>query len=126
MAITLRSRREIELVRKAGKVVADVLSKLQEIAVPGVTTAQLDGVASQMTADAGAQALFRGVRSPVARTPFPACICTSLNEQVVHGIPADRVKLRSGDILSIEIIDATKRLGKEIAEKVAQRYLAAA
>jgi methionyl aminopeptidase len=102
MAITLRSRREIELVRKAGKVVADVLSKLQEIAVPGVTTAQLDAVASQMTADAGAQALFRGVRSPVARTPFPACICTSLNEQVVHGIPTDRVKLKSGDILSID------------------------
>jgi methionyl aminopeptidase len=102
MAITLRSRREIELVRKAGKVVADVLSKLQEIAVPGVTTAQLDAVASQMTADAGAQALFRGVRSPVARTPFPACICTSVNEQVVHGIPANRVKLKNGDILSID------------------------
>jgi methionyl aminopeptidase len=102
MAITLRSRREIELVRKAGKVVADVLSKLQQIAVPGVNTAQLDAVASQMTADAGAQALFRGVRSPVARTPFPACICTSVNEQVVHGIPADRVKLKNGDILSID------------------------
>ncbi|MHC4708693.1 MAG: type I methionyl aminopeptidase [Planctomycetota bacterium] len=102
MAITLRSRREIELVRKAGKVVADVLSKLQEIAVPGVTTAQLDAVAAQMTADAGAQALFRGVRSPVARTPFPACICTSVNEQVVHGIPANRVKLKNGDILSID------------------------
>lgn len=102
MAITLRSRREIELVRKAGKVVADVLSKLQEIAVPGVTSAQLDAVASQMTADAGAQALFRGVRSPVARTPFPACICTSVNEQVVHGIPANRVKLKNGDILSID------------------------
>jgi methionyl aminopeptidase len=102
MAITLRSRREIELVRKAGKVVADVLSKLQEIAVPGVNTAQLDAVASQMTADAGAQALFRGVRSPVALTPFPACICTSVNEQVVHGIPADRVKLKNGDILSID------------------------
>jgi methionyl aminopeptidase len=102
MAITLRSRREIELVRKAGKVVADVLSKLQEIAVPAVNTAQLDAVASQMTADAGAQALFRGVRSPVARTPFPACICTSVNEQVVHGIPANRVKLKNGDILSID------------------------
>jgi len=102
MAITLRSRREIELVRKAGKVVADVLSKLQEIAAPGVTTGELDAVASQMTADVGAQALFRGVRSPVARAPFPACICTSVNEQVVHGIPAQRVKLKKGDMLSID------------------------
>jgi methionyl aminopeptidase len=102
MAITLRSRREIELVRKAGRVVVDVLSKLQEIAEPGVTTGQLDAVASQMTADVGAEALFRGVRSPGAQTPFPACICTSVNEQVVHGIPSQSVNLKEGDILSID------------------------
>ena len=76
MAITLRSRREIELIRKAGAVVADVLSKLQEIAEPGVSTAQLDAVASQMTADAGAAALFKGVRGPYAKMPFPGAICT--------------------------------------------------
>ncbi len=102
MAITLRSRREIGLIRRAGGVVADVLSKLQEMAKPGVTTGQLDSVAAQMTADAGAQALFRGVRSPLARIPFPACICASINEQVVHGIPSDEVVLKEGDILSID------------------------
>ncbi|MHC4238647.1 MAG: type I methionyl aminopeptidase [Planctomycetota bacterium] len=102
MAITLRSRREIELIRKAGGVVASVLSKLQEIAEPGVTTGQLDAVASQMTCDAGAQALFKGVRSPSAQVPFPACICASLNDQVVHGIPSDNAKLKQGDILSID------------------------
>jgi methionyl aminopeptidase len=102
MAITLRSRREIELIRKAGVVVADVLSKLQEIAEPGVTTGQLDAVASQMVADAGAQALFKGVRNSVAQIPFPGAICTSINEQVVHGIPSDDIKLKAGDILSID------------------------
>jgi methionyl aminopeptidase len=102
MAITLRSRREIELIRKAGDVVAAVLSKLQEIAEPGVTTAQMDVVASQMTTDAGAQALFKGVRSPSARSSFPASICTSINEQVVHGIPSETAKLKNGDILSID------------------------
>jgi methionyl aminopeptidase len=102
MAITLRSRREIDLIRKAGDVVAAVLSKLQNIAEPGVTTAQLDAVAARMTTDAGAEALFKGVRSPVAREPFPACICSSLNEQVVHGIPSERVRLEEGDILSID------------------------
>ena len=102
MAITLRSQREIELIRKAGAVVADVLSKLQEIAEPGVTTAQLDAVASQMTADAGAAALFKGVRSPLSRTPFPGAICASINEQVVHGIPSENTKLELGDILSID------------------------
>jgi len=102
MAITLRSRREIGLIRKAGAVVADVLLKLQEIAEPGVTTGWLDTVASQMVADAGAQALFKGVRGPVTKIPFPGAICASINEQVVHGIPSDDVKLRDGDIMSID------------------------
>jgi methionyl aminopeptidase len=102
MAITLRSRREIELMRRAGAVVADVLWKLQEIAGPGVTTAQLDRVALQMVADARAEALFKGVRSPHARIPFPGAICASINEQVVHGIPSEDTKLKEGDILSID------------------------
>jgi len=102
MAITLRSRREIDLMRKAGTVVAAVLLKLKEIAEPGMTTAWLDSVALQMTADAGAEALFKGVRSPVARIPFPGAICASINEQVVHGIPSKDTKLKDGDILSID------------------------
>ncbi len=102
MAITLRSRREIELMRRAGAVVADVLSKLQEDAGPGVTTARLDKMAAQMAADAGAQALFKGVHSPHARTLFPGAICASINEQVVHGIPSENTKLKEGDILSID------------------------
>jgi len=102
MAITLRSRREIELMRRAGGVVADVLSKLQEIAEPGVTTGHLDSVALKITADAGAEVLFKGVRGSLAQTPFPGSICASVNEQVVHGIPSDSVKLKNGDILSID------------------------
>ena len=88
--------------RRAGGVVADVLSKLQEIAEPGVTTGHLDSVALQTAADAGAKALFKGVRSAVAQTPFPGSICASVNDQVVHGIPSDSVKLKNGDILSID------------------------
>lgn len=102
MAITLRSRREIELMRKAGTLVAEVLLKLKEIAEPGTTTAWLDSIALQMTADAGAEALFKGVRNPAARYPFPGAICASINEQVVHGIPSEDAKLRKGDILSID------------------------
>jgi len=102
MAIVLRSPREIELMRNAGAVVADVLSKLQKIAEPGVTTAHLDSVAMQMTADAGAEALFKGVRNPHARIAFPGAICASVNEQVVHGIPSEHTTLREGDIISID------------------------
>ena len=79
MAITLRSAREIGLMRSAGAIVADVLLKLQEMAKPGLTTGELDAVALDMTAQAGAEALFKGVRSPHARTPFPGAICASVN-----------------------------------------------
>ena len=102
MAITLRSRREIELIRRAGAVVAEVLSQLKEIALPGVTTERLNKVALQISADAGVEPLFKGVRSPNTRIAFPACICTSVNEQVVHGIPSETVVLKNGDILSID------------------------
>jgi methionyl aminopeptidase len=102
MAITLRSPREIELMRRAGVVVARVLSKLQELALPGVSTGYLDSVALRMTTEAGARALFKGVKSPHARFPFPGAICASVNEQVVHGIPSDASALRQGDILSID------------------------
>jgi methionyl aminopeptidase len=102
MAITLRSRREIELMRNAGAVVAGVLSKLQEIARPGVSTAHLDEVAAKLTFQVGAQPLFKGVRSPYARMPFPGVICASINEQVVHGIPSNQAILKPGDILSID------------------------
>jgi methionyl aminopeptidase len=88
--------------RRAGAVVADVLSQLQKIAAPGMTTAYLDGIALRMTAAAGAEALFKGVRSPQARRPFPGAICASVNEQVVHGIPSESVVLREGDILSLD------------------------
>jgi len=101
MAITLRSRREIELMRKAGAVVADVLLKLKEIAEPGISTAWLDQTALEMTAEVGAEALFKGVRSPVARIPFPGAICASINEQVVHGIPSEDTR---------KLMDTTKRV----------------
>ena len=102
MAITLRSPREIDLMRRAGAVLADVLLKLKKMAEPGVTTAQLDSVALRMTADAGAEALFKGVRTSTSKIPFPGAICASINEQVVHGIPSEKTKLKSGDILSID------------------------
>ncbi len=102
MAITLRSQREIELMGRAGAVVADVLSKLKEVAEPGITTADLDSIAVKMTADAGAQALFKGVRTPYSQIPFPGVICASINDEVVHGIPSENAALSSGDILSVD------------------------
>ena len=76
--------------------------KLKEIAEPGITTAKLDSVALQMAADADAEVLFKGVRTPLSGIPFPGAICVSINEQVVHGIPSEKTKLKDGDILSID------------------------
>ena len=59
-------------------------------------------MAAKLTSQAGAQPLFKGVRSPYARMPFPGVICASINEQVVHGIPSNQVTLKPGDILSID------------------------
>lgn len=102
MSVTLRSVREIDLLRVAGVVVADVLLKLQEVAKPGISTAELDKIATEIAKEAGAAVLFKGVESPYARKPFPGAICASLNEQVVHGIPSKKVILTDGDILSVD------------------------
>ena len=102
MPITLRSSREIEMLRNAGTVVANVLSKLKEYAKPGVSTGRLDDIAMDMTHGAGAIALFKGVPCPYMNRPFPGAICASVNEQLVHGIPSKDVILREGDILSID------------------------
>ncbi len=102
MAIMLRSSREIERLRKAGAVVAEVLLKIKEAVKPGISTWELDQLAIEVTNAAGAEALFTGVESPYADRPFPGAICASVNEQVVHGIPSKKFKVREGDILSVD------------------------
>lgn len=99
--IVLKSAREIELMRAAGRIVREVLQALESRICPGTTTAELNEVASRMIEEAGATALFRGVENPQARFPFPGSICSSVNEEVVHGIPNDR-PLKDGDIVSVD------------------------
>lgn len=101
MAVTIRSEKEIELIRAAGTVVARVLKKLIEEALPGVTTARLAEISDQLIEESGGIPLFKGVKNPAAKFDFPASICTSINEQVVHGIPGE-TELRSGDLISID------------------------
>jgi methionyl aminopeptidase len=97
----LKSPREIELMRAAGRLVGRILAELGRQVQPGVTTAALNATAARLIAEAGATALFLGVRNPQARFPFPASICCSVNEAVVHGIPNER-PLAEGDIVSID------------------------
>lgn len=87
--------------RAAGKVVHRVLSKIRELARPGVTTGELDSVAEKMILEVGGTPLFKGVENRQAGFPFPGVLCTSVNEELVHGIPGDRA-LREGDVVSVD------------------------
>lgn len=99
--IVLKSPREIELMRAAGRLVYEVLCEIEAHVRPGTTTAELDEIADGRIREAGAIALFKGVENPQARYPFPASICSSVNEEVVHGIP-NRRPLAEGDIVSVD------------------------
>ena len=95
MRIIIKTPEEIAIMRRAGKIVAEVLDRLAEEVRPGITTGELDAVAAEELAGRGATASFLGYHG------FPAHICTSLNEQVVHGIPGKRI-LRDGDIIALD------------------------
>lgn len=101
MAVALRSENEIELIRAAGKVVARVLACMKDEAVEGVSTGELARLSDEIIEEAGGRPLFKGVKNPQANFDFPASICASVNEEVVHGLPGER-ELADGDIISID------------------------
>ena len=98
--IFLKTDEEIELLRQANLLVGKTLAELAKIIQPGVTTRQLDKVADTFIRDHGAEPTFLGFPNPYGG-PFPASICTSVNDQVVHGIPNDN-PLEEGDIVSVD------------------------
>lgn len=94
--ITLKTPAELDTLRQANQIVAATLNMLRERVAPGVSTWQLDRWAEDFAREQGALPAFKGYHG------FPASLCVSLNEQVVHGIPSRRVLLREGDIVSID------------------------
>ena len=95
MLVPHRTRQEIDLMRRAGRIVADVLALMEEELKPGVTTAQLDAIAEDYIRKAGARPSFKGYRG------FPASICVSIDDEVVHGIPGHRV-IEEGQVVSVD------------------------
>lgn len=93
--IIIKNQKEIELMRKAGKIVAETLLLVGEKVKPGITTAELDSIAEEFITKHGARPSFKGLYG------FPASLCISVNEQVVHGIPGGYV-LKEGDIVSVD------------------------
>jgi methionyl aminopeptidase len=98
--ITLKTPEETAKMREAGRIVAEMLAACRAAVRPGVTTGELDRIAADVLKRHGATSNFKGYGVPVL-PPFPGVICTSLNEQVVHGIPGKH-RLREGEILSID------------------------
>jgi methionyl aminopeptidase len=101
MAIYLKSEKEIEIMRVAGRILAETLQHVAEHVKPGVTTLELDEVAYDFIRSKGAIPTFKGYHPHPSLPPFPGTLCTSVNEEIVHGIPSDR-KLKEGDIITID------------------------
>ena len=99
--IILKTSKEIEILREANRIVANILARIGEIIRPGITTGELDKIASVMIKNSGGKPAFKGYRMS-NRRPYPACICSSVNEQVVHGIPGSRI-LKEGDIVGVDV-----------------------
>jgi methionyl aminopeptidase len=96
LAIQLKTPAQIEKMRAAGLVVAAALARMRDAVAPGVSTAELDAIAESVIREAGAVPSFKGYHG------FPASICSSVNEQIVHAIPSSKQVLRDGDIISID------------------------
>jgi methionyl aminopeptidase len=97
--ISLKSNREIEVMRRANIIVAEVLQALKQKVAPGVTTLELDTLAEELTLKKKATPAFKGYA--VAGRVYPRCLCASINEEIVHGIPSHRA-LREGDIIGLD------------------------
>ena len=101
MKIFLKTEDEIELIRRANQLVGKTLGELAKHIKPGVTTLQLDKIADEFIRDHGAIPTFKNFPNPFGG-PFPASICTSVNDVVVHGVPDSKTVLKDGDIISID------------------------
>ncbi|MBI5810570.1 MAG: M24 family metallopeptidase, partial [Deltaproteobacteria bacterium] len=94
--IILKTREEIEKMRAASLIVAEIIEVLKEQVKPGTVTLDLERITGEETKRRGARSAFKGYRG------YPYCLCTSINEEVVHGMPSKKRVLKEGDILSID------------------------
>lgn len=94
--ITIKTPKEIQIMKEGGKILAAILKEIAEEVKPGISTEDLDRAAEALILKHGAQPSFRGYKG------FPACLCTSVNEEVVHAIPSAR-RLKEGDIISLDL-----------------------
>src|SRR6476620_4192298 len=130
MPIILKTRREIEMMRRTGQVGRDILAKMQQAAVPGVTTGELDELAHEELERVGGIGLSRNYPTYKEGEGFPGHTCISVNEEVVHGIPGRRT-LKEGAVVTLDLalslngycVDTAKTVGIGKVTPVAKRLL---
>ena len=102
MAVTVKNEQEIKVMREGGKILAQILETVAKKIAPGANTLELDKLAEELIFARGGKPAFKNYGEENGN-PFPATICASINDQIVHGIPSEKVVLQEGDILKIDI-----------------------
>ena len=103
--VTIKSKKEIELMKEAGRVTALTHKALEEAIKPGITTAELDKIAEQTMKKYGAVSAEKGYDPGIRGVPpYPASTCISINDEVIHGVPSKRRVVKDGDIVSIDLV----------------------
>ncbi len=103
MPVAIKTKEEIKILREGGKILAEVLNETARLAEAGVSTEFLNREARGMILARGAQPSFEGYKPSFAARPYPSAICASMNDVVVHGIPSEKIILKDGDILKLDI-----------------------
>lgn len=98
-----KSKKEIEILEEGGKILATILSKISKLVKPGINGKELDDKAYQFILFYGGAPSFKGYTSEESYTPFPASLCVSVNDEVVHGIPDEKKNLKEGDLASLDL-----------------------
>ena len=98
----LKNIEDINKLREGGKILASVLREAAKIALPGVKTIELDRLAEKRIGEAGGRSSFKNYKTPDDKVPYPGSLCVSINEEVVHGIPGERI-LKEGDVVSLDL-----------------------
>ncbi len=101
--ITIKTPEEIEILREGGKHLASVLRQIKEIIKPGISTKDLDLYAEKLIREMGGQPAFLNYRPEGSNKPYPASLCVSVNDEVVHGVPSKNRILKEGDIVALDL-----------------------
>ena len=100
--IKIKSEKEVRAMADGGKILAEIMRRLEEMVAPGISGRELNKAAEGLVFKYGAKPSFKGYKAAASGRPFPAALCVSVNEQIVHAVPSDR-KLEEGDIVSLDL-----------------------